>query len=73
MSALHEHLARRIRAAGPLSVADYMAEALGHPRHGYYATRDPLGARGDFITAPEVSQIFGELVGLWCADAWERM
>jgi len=66
-------LARRIRLAGPLSVADYMAEALGHPLHGYYATRDPFGAGGDFITAPEITQIFGELIGLWCADGWVRM
>ncbi len=50
-----------------------MAEALFHPRWGYYATRDPLGAGGDFITAPEVSQVFGELIGLWCADLWQRM
>jgi NADH dehydrogenase [ubiquinone] 1 alpha subcomplex assembly factor 7 len=73
VSALAEHLAARIRATGPLSIADYMAEALGHPLHGYYATRDPLGARGDFITAPEVSQVFGELIGLCCAESWERM
>jgi NADH dehydrogenase [ubiquinone] 1 alpha subcomplex assembly factor 7 len=71
--ALQESLARRIRAAGPLTVAEYMTEALSHPQHGYYATRDPFGARGDFITAPEVSQIFGELIGLWCADLWQRM
>src|SRR5579864_1870353 len=50
-----------------------MAEALGHPLHGYYATRDPLGASGDFITAPEVSQIFGELIGFCCAEGWERL
>ncbi|MGK9168114.1 SAM-dependent methyltransferase [Inquilinus limosus] len=50
-----------------------MAEALGHPRHGYYVTRDPLGAAGDFTTAPEISQIFGELIGLWCADLWQRL
>jgi NADH dehydrogenase [ubiquinone] 1 alpha subcomplex assembly factor 7 len=73
VNALGEHLARRIRAAGPLSIADYMAEALSNPHYGYYATRDPLGARGDFITAPEVSQIFGELIGLWCAAAWELL
>jgi NADH dehydrogenase [ubiquinone] 1 alpha subcomplex assembly factor 7 len=66
-------LAQRIRATGPLTIAEFMQEALLHPRLGYYATRDPLGARGDFITAPEVSQIFGELVGLWCADAWDKM
>ncbi len=73
MNALGELLARRIGAHGPLSVADYMAEALGHPEYGYYATRDPLGRAGDFITAPEISQIFGELIGLWCADLWDRM
>ncbi|HEV8027151.1 MAG TPA: class I SAM-dependent methyltransferase, partial [Stellaceae bacterium] len=73
MNALERHLIARIRADGPLSIADYMAEALGHPLHGYYTTRDPLGARGDFITAPEVSQVFGELIGFWCAAGWERM
>ena len=73
MNALAEILARRIRATGPLAVSDYMEAALLHPRLGYYTTRDPLGARGDFITAPEVSQVFGELIGLWCAEAWERM
>ncbi|HYM04576.1 MAG TPA: SAM-dependent methyltransferase [Stellaceae bacterium] len=73
MNELARALARRIRGAGPLSIAAYMAEALGNPEHGYYTTRDPLGPRGDFITAPEISQIFGELVGLWCADTWEHM
>ena len=73
MNELTRALARRIRVAGPVNIAAYMAEALGNPEHGYYTTRDPLGARGDFITAPEISQIFGELIGLWCADTWERM
>jgi NADH dehydrogenase [ubiquinone] 1 alpha subcomplex assembly factor 7 len=67
------HLAGRLRAEGPLSVAAYMEAALFHPRWGYYATRDPLGARGDFITAPEISQVFGELIGLWCAELWQRI
>jgi NADH dehydrogenase [ubiquinone] 1 alpha subcomplex assembly factor 7 len=66
-------LARRIRSTGPLSVAEYMTEALYHPTLGYYARHDPIGHQGDFITAPEVSQIFGELLGLWCVDAWELM
>jgi len=44
--------------------------ALAHPEHGYYIKQDPFGARGDFITAPEISQVFGELIGLWCADMW---
>ncbi|MGB5948415.1 MAG: SAM-dependent methyltransferase [Parvibaculum sp.] len=70
MTPLAEHLARLIRTTGPLPLSHYMALALGHPEHGYYMTRDPLGARGDFITAPEVSQMFGELLGLWIADTW---
>lgn len=73
MTELAELIARRIRATGPLTVAEFMAEALQHPRLGYYATRDPFGAKGDFITAPEISQIFGELIGLWCADTWTRI
>jgi SAM-dependent MidA family methyltransferase len=63
-------LVARIREGGPISVADYMAECLLHPVHGYYSTRDPFGARGDFTTAPEISQMFGELVGLALAQAW---
>jgi NADH dehydrogenase [ubiquinone] 1 alpha subcomplex assembly factor 7 len=70
---LGEHLIRRIRLEGALTVADFMAEALAHPTLGYYRTAAPLGAAGDFTTAPEVSQMFGELVGLWCLDLWERM
>jgi NADH dehydrogenase [ubiquinone] 1 alpha subcomplex assembly factor 7 len=73
VTALFDFLARRIRRRGPLSVAEYMEQALAHPEHGYYRTRDPLGRKGDFITAPEISQAFGELIGLWCADTWARM
>ena len=73
MGGLADHLRRRIAADGPLTVAEFMAEALGHPRHGYYRRRDPLGAAGDFITAPEISQMFGELIGLWCAVVWQDM
>ena len=69
-SGLRAILLARIAAHGPMSVADWMAECLLDPRHGYYATRDPLGAAGDFTTAPEVSQVFGELVGLCLAQAW---
>ena len=50
-----------------------MSLCLGHPIHGYYMNRDPFGERGDFITAPEISQIFGELIGVWCAAAWDAM
>ena len=70
MTALAGILAARIAAAGPMSLADYMAECLLHPRHGYYTTRPPFGAEGDFITAPEISQMFGELLGLCLAQAW---
>jgi NADH dehydrogenase [ubiquinone] 1 alpha subcomplex assembly factor 7 len=73
MNALGRAIAARIRAAGPVSVADFMAEALTHPRLGYYRRGDPLGAKGDFITAPEISQIFGELIGLWLVDGWQRL
>ncbi len=60
--------ARLIRATGPISVAHFMAESNAR----YYSTRDPLGTAGDFITAPEVSQMFGEMIGLWLADIWIR-
>jgi NADH dehydrogenase [ubiquinone] 1 alpha subcomplex assembly factor 7 len=65
---LPERLARAITLAGPIPLSQYMGAANAH----YYATRDPLGARGDFTTAPEVSQMFGELIGLWLADMWDR-
>jgi len=65
---LEQRLRRRIADEGPISVADYMAEANAH----YYASRDPFGAAGDFTTAPEISQMFGELAGIWLADLWRR-
>ena len=55
---------------GPITLERYMSLCLGHPRYGYYMTRDPFGASGDFITAPEISQMFGELLGLWASEAW---
>ncbi|MDX1742817.1 MAG: SAM-dependent methyltransferase [Ruegeria sp.] len=67
---LMDHLLERIAQDGPMSVADYMTECLLHPTFGYYTTRDPLGGRGDFITAPEISQMFGELIGLSLAQSW---
>lgn len=69
---LAERLAARIREAGPITVAEWMEACLYDPRGGYYTTRDPLGVQGDFTTAPEISQIFGELLGLWLADCWMR-
>lgn len=66
-------LARRIALTGPIPVADFMAEALGHPRFGYYRKAAALGAAGDFTTAPEISQMFGELLGAWLAERWLTM
>ncbi len=70
-------LARLIREIivtdGPVSVARFMDLCLGHPSHGYYMTRDPFGVSGDFTTAPEISQMFGELLGLWVAGLWQQM
>ena len=73
MTALAEEIRERIRRDGPLSVAAYMELCLHHPAHGYYRRGRPIGASGDFITAPEVSQMFGELIGLWCAAVWQSM
>src|ERR1700744_1981801 len=68
---LRDRLAAQIAASGPISVAQYMAACLHDPDFGYYATRPALGAGGDFITAPLVSQMFGELLGVWAAACWE--
>ena len=72
-TALESEIRRRIAVAGPMPVADYMRLCLTHPKHGYYINRDPLGSDGDFITAPEISQMFGELIGLWLAAVWRQM
>jgi len=70
---LKDKIKARIAAEGPLTVADYMSTCLGDPEHGYYTTREPFGAGGDFITAPEVSQMFGELIGAACLSAWQAL
>lgn len=70
---LGQLIARRIALTGPMSIADYMAEALGHPHLGYYRHALPVGASGDFTTAPEISQMFGELIGAWLAERWRAM
>jgi SAM-dependent MidA family methyltransferase len=70
MTPLARLLVQRIRETGPITVADYMSECLLHPVHGYYTARDPFGTAGDFTTAPEISQMFGELIGLALAQAW---
>ena len=67
---LKDTLIRRISLDGPLSLADYMSECLLNPQYGYYTTATPIGAKGDFITAPEISQMFGELLGLALVQAW---
>lgn len=68
-----EQLKARIAQHGPLTLAAFMTEALFDPKAGYYATKDPIGAGSDFITAPEVSQMFGELIGLWVMQSWHDM
>ncbi len=72
-SPLEQEIRRSIKLAGPMPVADYMRLCLTHPQYGYYLTRESIGAGGDFITAPEVSQMFGELIGLWMVAAWQSM
>jgi SAM-dependent MidA family methyltransferase len=67
---LEHRLKALIRLGGPISIADYMSICLGDPQHGYYMAHDPFGVKGDFVTAPEVSQMFGELIGLWAVDLW---
>ena len=69
---LGKQLAERIARSGPITLADYMAAALSDPGYGYYRRADPLGAAGDFTTAPEISQLFGELIGAWLIDCWDQ-
>jgi SAM-dependent MidA family methyltransferase len=73
VTGLGDRLKADIAAAGPISIADYMARCLHDPAAGYYATRPALGAEGDFLTAPLVSQMFGELIGLWAVETWSRL
>jgi SAM-dependent MidA family methyltransferase len=70
---LESEIRRLIAVAGPMPLHEFMRLCLTHPRYGYYVTRDPLGRGGDFITAPEISQMFGELIGLWMAAVWRQM
>ncbi len=73
MTVLREKLKARIAAEGPMPVAQFMSVCLGDPEAGYYTTREPFGTSGDFITAPEVSQMFGELVGAVCLTAHQAI
>ena len=70
MTPLESYLRRLIARHGPITIAEYMALCLSHPEHGYYQSRDPLGQGGDFTTAPEISQMFGEVIAAWCIETW---
>ncbi len=72
-ASLDAEIRRLIGLAGPMPVAEFMGHCLGHPQHGYYVTHDPFGSGGDFTTSPEISQMFGELLGLWTAAVWQQM
>jgi len=70
MTKLTDIIVKQIERSGPITVAEYMAQCLLHPEHGYYTTHQPLGAQGDFVTSPEISQMFGEMIGLCLAQTW---
>ncbi len=73
MPALEDIIKAEITQNGPMDVGRFMALCLGHPDYGYYMTRDPFGVQGDFTTAPEISQMFGEMVGAWVVDVWQKL
>ena len=73
MTPLKRRLIALIEASGPMPMSDYMAACLFDPGDGYYTTREPFGATGDFTTAPEISQMFGELIAAWLVHGWQRM
>ena len=73
MTTLLDEMKALIALKGPITVERYMELALAHPELGYYMNRDPFGATGDFTTSPEISQMFGELIGLWAAEVWSSM
>jgi SAM-dependent MidA family methyltransferase len=73
MTPLEQEIRRIIAFDGPMPISEYMRTCLGHPKYGYYVARDPLGPLGDFTTAPEISQMFGELIGAWAAAVWQLM
>ena len=73
MSDLKAHLVKLIKFNGPIPISTFMTEALTNPKFGYYLNKTPFGNDGDFITSPEISQFFGELIGLWFADIWLKM
>ena len=72
MNELKQIIIEEILANGPMPLENYMSRALGDNTHGYYTKQDPFGKKGDFVTAPEISQVFGELLGLWGLDFWMK-
>jgi len=73
MNTLEKIIRDIIAAQGAISLAAYMELALQHPEYGYYRVREPIGRTGDFVTAPEISQMFGEMIGVWCAEVWRGL
>lgn len=73
MTTLQDILKEKINLNGPISIADYMGECLYNSEHGYYMSGTPFGEKGDFTTAPEISQLYGEMIGAWVADTWIKM
>ncbi len=72
MSSLSKLIKNSIKTSGPITLSQYMTLSLYHPKFGYYINNNPLGKKGDFITSPEISQTFGELIGLWFTDIWKE-
>jgi NADH dehydrogenase [ubiquinone] 1 alpha subcomplex assembly factor 7 len=70
---LIDELYKQITIRGPLTTAEYIRQCLYHPQYGYYMTRQPFGRQGDFVTSPEISQVFGELLCIWCVAQWQQM
>lgn len=71
--ALSDHLKARIKLGGPITIADYMKEVLINPSSGYYMSKDVFGQQGDFITSPEIGQIFGEMIAIWCLTEYQKL